>query len=70
MPLLGVAMTTASIPRRERLSERGSNQGVQQSDSLGDSVHVGDLFLVPDDLDGRPHILDHLGVGLPLLHHT
>lgn len=37
---------------------------------LGDPVHVSNLFLVADDLDGRPHILDHLGVGLPLLHHT
>lgn len=30
MPLLGVAMTTASIPRQERLSERGSDQGVRR----------------------------------------
>lgn len=37
---------------------------------LGDPVHVSNLFLVADDLDGRPHTLDHLGVGLPLLHHT
>lgn len=37
---------------------------------LGDPVHVCNLFLVADDLDGRPHILDHLGVRLPLLHHT
>lgn len=37
---------------------------------LGDPVHVSNLFLVADDLDGRPHTLDHLGVGLSLLHHT
>lgn len=29
MPSPGVAMTTASTPRQERLSERGSNQGVR-----------------------------------------
>lgn len=37
---------------------------------LGDPVHVCDLFLVADDLDGGPHVLDHLGIGLPLLLHA
>lgn len=49
---------------------RVKSRSPTRSDSLGDSVHVGDLLLVPDDLDGGPHVLDHLGVGLPLLHHA
>lgn len=51
-------------------SQDSEGQIKTRSDSLGDSVHVGDLLLVPDDLDGGPHVLDHLGVGLPLLHHA
>lgn len=37
---------------------------------LWDPVHVGNLFLVADDLNGGPHVLDHFRVCLPLLHHT
>lgn len=74
MPMLGVAMTTASI-LISSCQLRDVSSGFKSRSRpcwhlLGDPVHVGDLFLVTDDLDGRPHVLDHLGVRLPLLHHA
>lgn len=77
MPALAVAMTTARIPFSSCQRWSGSSERARvkctsgaRPDLLGDPVHVGDLLLVTDDLDGRPHVLDHLGVRLPLLHHA
>lgn len=76
MPTLAVAIAGCCHGNSQHCSSGSSERARVKStsqtrpDLLGDPVHVGDLLLVADDLDGRPHVLDHLGVRLPLLHHA